>query len=99
VRERRSTEGLAGVADIGTERRPETEQNGERSGNGSGEDERDGLGRRLGVLAEDVVDLGLGSVTERRLGDCERYVGVACDSQVKDLLLVGRGRAECCNDD
>ena len=99
MRDGRSTKSLAGVADVSTERRPEAEQNREHSSNGSSEDERDNLGRRLRVLAEDVVDLGLGSVTQRRLGDGERCVGVASDSQIKDLLLVGRGRAECSNDD
>lgn len=99
MRDRSRTESLAGVADIGTERRPQTEQNGEHGSNSSGEDECDDLGRRLGVFAEDVVDLGLGSVAQRRLGDGERYIGVAGDGQIEDLLLVGRGRAECSNDD
>jgi hypothetical protein len=45
VRNGRRTEGLAGVADVGTKCRPETEQNGERGSDSSGEDESDNLGR------------------------------------------------------
>lgn len=99
MRDRSRTESLAGVADVGAKRRPGTEENGEGSSDGSSKDEGDDFGRRLGVLAEDVVDLGLGSVTERRLGNGEGNVGVAGDGQIEDLLLVGRGRAERSNDD
>lgn len=45
------------------------------------------------------MDLGLGGVAQRRVRDVERDVGVACDGEVEDLLLVGCGRAERSNDD
>jgi hypothetical protein len=46
-----------------------------------------------------VVDLRLGRVTEGRLWDGERNIGVTGDLQIEDLALVGRGRAKRTDDD
>lgn len=93
------TESLAQVADVRTQRRPETKEDRQGSSNSGGEDKGNNLRRRLGIVAEDVVDLGFGGVAQRCLWYGEGHIGVAAYGQVKDLLLVGRGRAECSNND
>lgn len=99
MRDGSRAKGLAQVADIAAQSGPETQQDRQGSGNGSGEDDGDDLRGRLGVVAEDVVDLGGRSVAQRGFGDGERDVGVAGDGEVEDFLLVGCGRAERSNDD
>lgn len=99
VGERSCTKGLAQMADVSTQCRPETQQDGESGSDRGGKDKRNDLRGRLGVFAEDVVDLGVGSVAEWCLGDGEGHIDVAGHGQVKDLLLVRRRRAECANDD
>jgi hypothetical protein len=99
VRYRCIAQSLAQVVGVCAQGGPDTEKYRERGDNGSREDERYDLGRRLGVGFEDVVDLGLGGVAEGRLGHGERRVRVARDLEVEDLALVGRGRAERTDDD
>lgn len=79
---------------IGSQGRPNAQQNGQRTDHCGREDERDDLGRVLGVRAEDVVNFRGGGVTLGRGGEDERDVGVAGDGQVKNLLFVGSGGAE-----
>ena len=99
VRKRSGAESLAQMADIGTQCRPETQQDGESGSDRGGKDNGDDLRGRLGVFAEDVVDLGVGSVAKWCLGDGEGHIDVAGHGQVEDLLLVRCRRAECANDD
>ena len=99
VRKRSGAESLAQMADIGTQCRPETQQDGESGSDRGGKDNGDDLRGRLGVFAEDVVDLGVGSVAKWCLGDGEGHIDVAGHGQVEDLLLVRCRRAECADDD
>lgn len=99
MRDGSRTEGLAEVADVGTQCCPESQQDGNCGSNSCSEDKCDDPGRRLRVFAEDVMNLGFGSVAKRRFRNREGHVGIAGDGQVKNLLLVGRRRAECSNDD
>lgn len=78
---------------------PQAEQDGEGSGYGGGEYNSDDLGRRLGVLAEDVVDFWLGGVAQRGFRDGERNVGIAGDGEVEDGALEGGRGAEGAEDD
>jgi hypothetical protein len=99
VRKRSGAESLAQMADVGTQCRPETQQDRESGSDCGGEDNGDDLRGRLGVFAEDVVDLGVGGVAERCLWDGEGYIDVAGHGQIEDLLLVRCRRAECADDD
>lgn len=73
---------------------PYAEQYGKRCDDGCREDNCDDLGRRFGVGAEDVVDLGFGCVSKGRLGHGERNVWVSGDLEIKGLALVWRRRAK-----
>jgi hypothetical protein len=84
---------------VGAQRGPDAKQNRKRRDNRSREDERNDLRGRLRVGLEDVVDLRLGSVSEGRVGDGERHIGVAGDCEVENLALVRRRRAERADDD
>jgi hypothetical protein len=97
VRKRCIAQSLAQMADVRAQCSPHAEENWQRSDNGCRKDDCDDLGRGLRVGAEDVVDLGLGGVSKGRLGDRERYIGVAGDLEVKDLALVWCGRPKGSN--
>lgn len=81
---------LADVVDVRAQCGPYTQEHRQRSNDSCSKHDCNYLGRRFGVIAEDMVNLGLGRVSERCLGDGERYIGVAGDLQVKDLALVWR---------
>lgn len=89
MRHGRGTKRLAKVARVGTQSCPYAQKHGKRSSYRCGEDNRNGLGRRFGVVAEHVVDLGFGSVAQRCLGDSKRDVRIVGHGEVKDLVLVG----------
>jgi len=82
------------VAEVCAEEQPCTNKSGQTSKNGEGEDGGEDSGRGLGVAAEYVVDLGQFAVTERSLGGAQGHIGVAGDSQVESVSVVGIGRAE-----
>jgi hypothetical protein len=84
---------------IGAQRGPDAEENWERRDNRSREDERYDLRGRLRVGLEDMVDLRLGGVSEGRVGNGERHIGVAGDCEVENLAPVRCRRAEGANDD
>lgn len=89
-----SAQSLGQVVYVGTESDPSDEQDGQRSSNRGSKHERDHLGRVARVLLEDVVNLVLFAVADRRLGDGEGNVGVALDFDVENVSLVGLRRTE-----
>lgn len=98
MRNRSCTKSLAEVTDVGTQCRPQTKQNGKHCRDCCSENNSYHLGRRLGILTEDVVDLRFSRIAEWCLRNRERYIGITSYSEIKDLLLVRRGRSECSND-
>jgi len=94
VRDGSSVHCLGDVAEVCAEEQPCTNKRGQTSQDGESEDGGEDGGRRLGVAAEDVVNLGQFAVTERSLGSAQGHVGVAGDSQVEGVGVVGIGRAE-----
>jgi hypothetical protein len=99
MRHRRSTQCLAKVARVGAQGRPHNQKHWQRASYRGSKDNRDSLGGRLGIVTEDVVDLGFGGVAQRRLGNGERDVRIAGHGEVEDLALVGRRGTERSNDD
>jgi hypothetical protein len=87
------------VAHVRTQCSPEAKKDGKSGSNGRSEDNGYDLRGRLWIIAEDVVNLRFGCVTERCLGKGKRYVRVARYGKVKDLLLERCGRTECADDD
>lgn len=94
VRDGSSVHCLGDVTEICAEEQPCTDKSGQASQHGKSEDGREDGGRRLGVAAEDVVDLGQFAVAERRLGDAQGHISVAGDGQVEGVGVVCIGRAE-----
>lgn len=82
------------MAEVCAEEQPGTNENGQTSEDGEGEDAGQDGGRRLGVAAEDVVDLGQFAVTKRSLGGAQGRIGVAGDGQVEGMSVVCIRRAE-----
>jgi hypothetical protein len=99
MRHRRIAQSLAHMASVRTQSCPYAEQYGQRSSDSSREHDRYELGRRFWIIAKDVADLGLGRVTDGRLGHAERDIGVAGNGEVEHLVLVGCGGAERSKDD
>jgi hypothetical protein len=87
------------VARVGAQGRPHNQEHRERAGYCCGKDDRDGLRGRLGIVTEDVMNLGFGGVAQRRLGNGERDVRIAGHGEVEDLALVGFRGTERSNDD
>lgn len=75
------------------------EKNGDRGQNGHDKGQRDDLGRAAGVLAEDVVDLGLLAVADGSVVGRGRGRGVAPHVEVEDGSVEGLGGAEGADDD
>lgn len=86
--------GLGEVVEVCADGQPHTQEGRQSCQNGESKDGREDSRGRLGVAAEDVVDLGQFAVAERGLGKAERHVGVADDRQVEGVVVVGLGRAE-----
>lgn len=74
------------------------EEDGNRSQDSGGKGQRDDLGRVLGVVAENMVNLGTLSISQRRLVG-RRSAGVALDVDVKDGRDNGLGRAKGAQND
>lgn len=77
------------MAEVCTQEQPSTDKSGQAGQDCKSEDARENRRRRLGVATEDVIDLGQLAVTERSFGSAEGYVGVAADSQVEGVGIVG----------
>lgn len=94
VRDGGSVHCLGNVAEVCAQEQPCTNKSGQTSQDGKGEDSREDGRRRLGVAAEDVVNLGQFAVTERSLGGAQWGIRVAGDSQVESVGVVRIRRAE-----
>lgn len=78
---------------------PDSEQHGQGADDSSSKYERYNFRRRLGVIAENMVDLGRSGETERGFGDIERDSRVAGDVQVECLALIRARGAKGADDD
>lgn len=77
------------MVEVSAQEQPSANKGRQTSQDGEGEDAREDGRRRLGVAAEDVVNLGQLAVAKRRLGSAERHIGVAGNSQVEGMCVVG----------
>lgn len=87
------------MVEVGTQRQPCTEQDWESCNHCESEEARDDHWRRLGVGAEDVVDLWQLSVAEGCCRDSEWRGGVPIDLKGEDPGVERLGRAERCDGD
>lgn len=94
VRDGSSVHCLGDVAEVCAEEQPCANKSGQTSQDGESEDCGENGWRRLGVAAEDVVDLGQLAITERRLGGAQGHIGVAGNGQVEGVSVVCIGGAE-----
>lgn len=99
VRDGVTAHGFSKVVEVGAKKEPGADKYWQSGNNSKGEDRRDDLGWRLGVVAENVVDLRKSTVAQRCIWSCDNSFGVTSNLDVQDFAVVRCGGAKRGNDD